>query len=208
MKIVVFITGTNAVGKSTLAWSLIDRFGGIYEERACTTYCKDKRYGLAGRYKDKRYGLAGRYKDKRYGGVDRITNDKGSSCTSRLADVVQEGLQTADVMFCEGSFMNTFGLNLTNALFLGDKALVVSLYAPPAVIYERLNKRSNGMNGTGKRNWPTIFRKQRQALIAAQKYEQIGCKVLQYDTSVYSVEQIREEIINALRGLGYDVDKD
>lgn len=197
MKIVVFITGTNAVGKSTLAWSLIDRFGGIYEERACTTYCKDKRYGLAGRYKDKRYG-----------GVDRITNDKGSSCTSRLADVVQEGLQTADVMFCEGSFMNTFGLNLTNALFLGDKALVVSLYAPPAVIYERLNKRSNGMNGTGKRNWPTIFRKQKQALIAAQKYEQIGCKVLQFDTSVFSTEQIRDEIINTLQGMGYEVAKD
>ena len=104
--------------------------------------------------------------------------------------------------------MDTFGLNLTNALFLGDKALVVSLYAPPAVIYERLNKRSNGMNGTGKRNWPTIFRKQKQALIAAQKYEQIGCKVLQFDTSVFSTEQIRDEIINTLQGMGYEVDKD
>lgn len=194
MKIVVFITGTNAVGKSSLAWSLIDRFGGIYEERACTTICKDKRYGLAGRYKDKRYG-----------GVDRITNEKGSSCTSRLAEVVREGLKTADVMFCEGSFMNTFGLNLTNALFLGDAAVVVSLYAPPEVIYQRLTHRSNGLNG--KRNWPTIFRKQKQALIAAQKYEQIGCKVLQFDTSVYSVEQVRDEILNTLRGLGYDVDK-
>ena len=197
MKTVVFITGTNAVGKSTLAWSLIERFGGIYEERDCVTYCKDKRYGLAGQYKGKRYG-----------GVDRITNDKGSSCTTRLADVVREGLKTADVIFCEGSFMNTFGLNLTNALFLGDKALVVSLYAPPAVIYQRLKNRSNGMNGTGKRNWPTIFRKQTQALVAAQKYEQIGCKVLQFDTSVFSTEQIRDEIINALRGLGYDMDKD
>lgn len=197
MKIVVFITGPNAVGKTTLAWSLIDRFGGIYEERDCVTYCKDKRYGLAGRYKDKRYG-----------GVDRITNDKGSSCTSRLAEVVSEGLKTADVMFCEGSFMNTFGLNLTNALFLGDKALVVSLYAPPAVIYQRLKNRSNGMNGTGKRNWPSIFRRQTQALVAAQKYEQIGCKVLQFDTSVFSTEQIRDEIINALRSFGYNVDRD
>lgn len=195
MKIVVFITGTNAVGKSSLAWSLIDRFGGIYEERACTTICKDKRYGLAGRYKDKRYG-----------GVDRITNEKGSSCTSRLAEVVCEGLKTADVIFCEGSFMNTFGLNLTNALFLGDAAVVVSLYAPPEVIYQRLAHRSNGKNG--KRNWRGIFAKQKQALIAAQKYEQIGCKVLQFDTSVYSVEQVRDEVLNTLRGLGYDVDKD
>lgn len=197
MKAVVFITGTNAVGKSTLARSLIERFGGIYEERDCVTYCKDKRYGLAGLYKDKRYG-----------GVDRITNDKGSSCTSRLAEVVSEGLKTADVMFCEGSFMNTFGLNLTNALFLGDAALVVSLYAPPAVIYQRLKNRSNGMNGTGKRNWPSIFRRQTQALVAAQKYEQIGCKVLQFDTSVFSTEQIRDEIINALRWLGNNIDID
>lgn len=197
MKIVVFITGTNGVGKTTLAWSLIDRFGGIYEERDCVTYCKDKRYGLAGLYKDKRYG-----------GVDRLTNDKGSSCTSRLAEVVSEGLKTADVMFCEGSFMNTFGLNLTNALFLGDAALVVSLYAPPAVIYQRLKNRSNGMNGTDKRNWPSIFRRQTQALVAAQKYEQIGCKVLQFDTSVFSTEQIRDEIINALRWLGNNIDID
>lgn len=197
MKIVVFITGTNAVGKTTLAWSLIDRFGGICEERDCVTYCKDKRYGLAGLYKNKRYG-----------GVDRLTNDKGSSCTSRLAEVVSKGLQTADVMFCEGSFMNTFGLNLTNALFLGDAALVVSLYAPPEVIYKRLNERSNGMNGRGKRNWPMIFSRQRQALIAAQKYEQIGCKVLQFDTSVFSTEWIRDEIINALRWLGNNIDID
>lgn len=197
MKIVVFITGTNGVGKTTLAWSLIDRFGGIYEERDCVTYCKDKRYGLAGLYKDKRYG-----------GVDRLTNDKGSSCTSRLAEVVSEGLKTADVIFCEGSFMNSFGLNLTNALFLGDKALVVSLYAPPAVIYQRLKNRSNGMNSTGKRNWPSIFSKQKQAMIAAQKYEQIGCKVLQFDTSVFSTEQMRDEIINALRWLGNNIDID
>lgn len=195
MKIVVFITGTNAVGKSSIAWSLIDRFGGVCEVRACMTICKDKRYGLAGRYKDKRYG-----------GVDCITNEKGSSCTSRLAEVVSEGLKTVDVIFCEGSYMNTFGLNLTNALFLGDIALVVSLYAPPEVIYQRLTLRSNGLNG--KRNWNGIFRKQRDAMRAAQKYEQIGCKVLQFDTSVYSVEQVRDEILNTLRGLGYDVDKD
>lgn len=195
MKTVVFITGTNAVGKSTLAWSIIERFGGIFEERDCVTYCNDKRYGLAGRYNNKKYG-----------GVDRITNDNGSSCTSRLADVVRDGLQTADVIFCEGSFMNTFGLNLTNALFLGDNALVVSLYAPPAVIYQRLKNRSNGMNGTGKRNWASIFSRQKQAMIAAQKYEQIGCNVLQFDTSVFSTEHIRDEIINALRRLGYNVD--
>ncbi len=191
MKTVVFITGTNAVGKSTLAWSLIERFGGIYEERDCVTYCKDKRYGLAGRYKDKRYG-----------GVDRITNDKGSSCTSRLADVVREGLKTADVIFCEGSFMDTFGLNLTNALFLGDKALVVSLYAPPAEILQRLGVRSNGKNG--RRNGENLRRvllKQERCMKAALKYQSIGVKVLQYDTSVTSVETMLNEILSTIETL-------
>lgn len=191
MKIVVFITGTNAVGKSTLAWSLIDRFGGICEERACTTICKDKRYGLAGRYKDKRDG-----------GVDRITNDKGSSCTSRLAEVVKEGLETADVIFCEGSYMDTFGLNLTNALFLGDKALVVSLYAPPAVILQRLGVRSNGKNG--RRNGENLRRvllKQERCMKAAIKYQSIGVKVLQYDTSVTSVNTILDEILSTINSL-------
>lgn len=197
MKTVVFITGTNAVGKSTLARSIIERFGGIYEERDCITFCKDKRYCLAGRYK----GMV-------HGGVDRLTNDKGSSCTSRLAEVVRNGLQTADVVFCEGSFMNSFGMNLTNAIFLGDKALVVSLYAPPTVLYVRINQRSNGKNGMGKRNWASIFSKQKQAMIAARKYEQIGCKVLQFDTSVFSTEQILDDIINALRSFGYNVDRD
>lgn len=191
MKAVVFITGTNAVGKSTLAWSIIGRFGGIYEERDCVTYCKDKRYELAGRYKDKRYG-----------GVDRITNDKGSSCTSRLADVVRVGLQTADVMFCEGSFMDTFGLNLTNALFLGDKALVISLYAPPAEILKRLGVRSKGKNG--RRNGENLRRvllKQERCMKAALKYQSIGVKVLQYDTSVTSVETMLNEILSTIETL-------
>lgn len=191
MKTVVFITGTNAVGKSTLAWSIISRFGGIYEERACTTFCKDKRYGLAGRYKDKRHG-----------GVDRITNEKGSSCTSRLAEVVREGLQTADVIFCEGSFMDTFGLNLTNALFLGDKALVVSLYAPPAEILRRLGVRSNGKNG--RRNADNLRRvllKQERCMKAALKYQSIGVKVLQYDTSVTSVDTMLNEILSTIEPL-------
>lgn len=191
MKTVVFITGTNAVGKSTLAWTIINRFGGICEERDCTTYCKDKRYGLAGRYKDKRYG-----------GVDRITNDKGSSCTSRLAEVVQEGLNTADVIFCEGSYMDTFGLNLTNALFLGDKALVVSLYAPPAVILQRLGVRSNGKNG--RRNGDNLRRvllKQERCMKAAIKYQSIGVKVLQYDTSQTSADTILDEILSTINSL-------
>lgn len=89
MKKCVFITGTNCSGKSSLAWAIITR----------------------------------------YGGVDRITNDKGSSCTSRLAEVVEEGLKHRDIIICEGSFLDTFGMNLMNALFKAEQQYVISLYA-------------------------------------------------------------------------------
>ena len=158
MKTCVFITGTNAVGKSSLAWAIIERFGG----------------------------------------VDRITNDKGSSCTSKLAEVVEEGLRHADLIICEGSFMNTFGLNLSNALFKADKHLVVSLYTDMATIYQRIIGRSNGKYGDGKRNWITIVRKQKQAMIAAQKWQSIGVKVLQMDTSKVTIEEELETILKTV----------
>ena len=147
MKTCVFITGTHAVGKSALAWAIIDR----------------------------------------YGGVDRITNEKGSSCTSKLAEVVEEALKNADTVFCEGSFMNTFGLNLTNAMFKAQRYLLVSLYCAPQEIYSRLLQRSNGRNGH--RNFQLILKKQKQAMIAARKWQEIGVKVLQMNTSEVTVEQ-------------------
>ena len=131
-KTCVFITGTNAVGKSALAWAIIDRYGGVDRITNDVTYCVEGSVCLAGKY-----GVT------RYGGVDRITNDKGSSCTSSLASVVEEGLAHADVMICEGSFMNTFGLNLTNAMFKADRHLIVSLYTDSATIYNRIISRSN-----------------------------------------------------------------
>ena len=139
MKACVFITGTNGVGKSSLAWAIINR----------------------------------------YGGVDRITNEKGSSCTSKLAEVVGEALRHSEVVLCEGSFMNTFGMNLVNALFKAERQLVVSLFLPPPIIYKRLINMSLGRNG--KRNFELIFKKQRQAMIAARKWEQIGVPVLQFN---------------------------
>lgn len=184
-KTVVFITGTNCVGKTTMAWALINLFGGVSGVVDDVTYCADKRYALAGSY----------YADKRYGGVDRITDGKGS-CTSRLAEVVETALKKSDVVFCEGSFMRTFGLNLTNALFKGERQLVVSLYAPQKILYERLLARSNGRNGSGVRNYDLIFKGQRQAMIAAQKYQSIGVKVLQYDTSRITKEEIIKNILS------------
>lgn len=185
MKTCVFITGTNAVGKSALAWEFITRYGGIDRITDDVTYCVEGDICLAGGYGETRYG-----------GVDKITNDKGSSCTNRLADVVEEGLRHADTILCEGSFMNTFGLNLSNALFKAERQLVVSLYADLQTIWNRLTARSNGKNG--KRNFDLIVKKQTQAMIAAQRWQSIGVKVLQINTAQVSIDDEVRMIQQAL----------
>ena len=190
MKTCVFITGTNAVGKSSLAKAILQRFGGVDRIVNDVTYCVDGRVCLAGKY-----GAT------RFGGVDRIVNDKGSSCTSRLAEVVEEGLKTSVIIVCEGMYMNTFGMNLTNALFKADKQLVVSLYADGQTLYNRITSRSNGKNNDGKRNWPTVFRKQKQAMIAARKYQSIGVKVLQFNTAETDTEQIADKVLKTISEL-------
>ena len=188
MKTCVFITGTNAVGKSSLARAIINRFGGIDKISNQVTYCKNGSVSLAGKYGETRYG-----------GVDSITNDKGISCTSLLAEVVEEALRHSEVVFCEGSFMNTFGMNLINAMFKAQRYLVVSLYLPPPIIYKRLIDRSLGKNG--KRNVELILKKQRQAMVAARKWEQIGVPVLQFNTSEITVEEELEKVITKVSEL-------
>lgn len=158
-KTCVFITGTNAVGKSALAWAIIDR----------------------------------------YGGVDRIANDKGSSCTSRLAEVVEEGLSHADTIICEGSYMSTLGLNLTNAMFKADRHLVVSLYADKWTIWERLTHRSNGRNGS--RNFKLILNKQRLSMLSARKWRAIGVSVLQFDTAKVSLDEELNQVLSKIEQL-------
>ena len=186
------------------------------------TYCKTGSISLAGKYGVTRYGgvdritndvtycktgsisLAGKYGVTRYGGVDRITNENGSSCTSRLADVVEEALRNAEVVICEGSFMNTFGLNLTNAMFKAQRYLVVSLYCPPQLIYERLTARSNGRNG--KRNFELIWKKQRQAMIAARRWQEIGVRVLQMNTAEVTLDEELEKVLTTISELcGRDI---
>jgi len=188
MKTCVFITGTHAVGKSSLARAIINRYGGVDRTANQVTYCKNGSVSLAGKYGETRYG-----------GVDRITNDKGISCTSLLAEVVEEALRHSEVVFCEGSFMNTFGINLTNAMFKAQRYLVVSLYLPPPIIYKRLIDRSLGKNG--KRNLELIFEKQRRAMVAARKWEQIGVPVLQFNTSEITVEEELEKVLTKVSEL-------
>lgn len=187
MKTCILITGTNAVGKSSLAWGIIDRYGGIDRIQRDVTYC---RHGAV--------CLAGTYGRTRYCGVDRLVNANGSSCTSRLSEVVDEGLRHADTVFCEGSYLNTFGLNLANALFRADRQLVVSLWADPQTLYRRILGRSNGRHGDGVRAWDRIMGKQRQAMVAARKWQSIGCPVLQFKTDETTVENELDTIINKI----------
>ena len=182
MKTVVFITGTNAVGKSTLAKTLQARFGGIAATRDDVTYCKNGICAFAGSYTGRSI----------YGGVDAIKNDKGSSCTSRLSEVVTTAFKTRDVIFCEGMMLHTFGINLTNAFFLGDRGFVVFLYAPGTVIDQRLMERS------GRKVTESILRKQGATAASARKWASIGVPVVSFDTSKTTAAEIADLIINRI----------
>ena len=185
MKKCVFITGTNAVGKSSLAWEIITRYGGVDRITNDVSYCKD---GVI--------CFAGRYGETRYGGVDRITNDKGSSCTSRLAEVVEEGLKHCEVIICEGSFLDTFGMNLMNALFKAEQQYVISLYADNLTIFNRLGNRSNGKNGKrSAKSVQKVFDKQLRCMRAARKWQEIGVRVLQINTAETSLQDVVSRVL-------------
>lgn len=183
-KVCIFITGTNAVGKSTLVNALAGRYEGFRCVEEDVTYLNDPRVCLAGRYEGFRYG-----------GVDRLTNDKGSSCTSRLAEVVARGLSNCEAIFCEGSYINTFGINLSNALFLAQRQLVVFLYAPAKVLHERLLSRA------GKGLSKFVMPKQQLALNSARKWASIGVPVLTFDSSTIGPNAIAEAVISKLNDL-------
>ena len=189
MKAVVFIIGTNGVGKSTIARSLLDYYGGPILEEDQVVYARTGRVAFAGSY------------TRKFGGVDRLKNEDGTTGTGALAGVVEKGLRSADTIFCEGSYMDTFGLNLSNALFKGDRALVVSLYADGLALYDRLRARSAGQRGDGKRDYAKILQKQKRTMVAARKWSSIGVPVLQFNTANESVEAIRDAIINKLKTL-------
>ncbi|MBO7713702.1 MAG: AAA family ATPase [Methanobrevibacter sp.] len=180
MKICVFITGTNAVGKTTLVKELIRRHGGIASSTKTITTCKDSRICLAGKYEE----------GKKFGGVDCFNQTK---C---LESVVKEGLEKSDVILCEGMFLHTFGLNLTRAAFVADKQMVVYLYAP----VEEINKRLKERAGNGIRN-ESVWRKQKNAAEAARKWAAIGIPVLPFDTSKTSPEEIANKIQEKIKEL-------
>lgn len=180
MKTCVFITGTNAVGKSSLAKELIKRFGGIKTSDKKLTVCRDERVCFAGHYEN----------NKKYGGVD------GFNQTKCLESVVKEGLTSHDVIVCEGMYLHTFGINLTNAAFVADKQLLVFLYCPVKEIHRRLVERS----GKGLTN-DAVWKKQLNCATAAKKWASIGVPVLAIDTSKVPIEQIANTVIEKVKGL-------
>lgn len=180
MKTCVFITGTNAVGKSTLAKELISRYGGILSSDKTLTVCNDTRITLAGHYDP----------EKRYGGVD------GFNQTKCLEDVVKNALRGHEVVICEGMYMHTFGMNLMRAAFAAEKQLVVFLYAPVAEIHRRLLERS----GKGLTN-EAVWRKQLNTATAAKKWASIGVPVLSFDTSVTSLKQVADTVTAKIEDL-------
>ena len=183
-KTCVFICGTNCTGKTTVAKALQARFGGIRATTSDTTYCNDSRACFAGRYKT----------DGKHGGVDVLNR------TDTLAGIVKNGLQTADVVFCEGSYLDTFGQNLLNAIFAGEKQLYVFLYCSQKILTERNWARLDDKNRGGQRQEviARMMNKQRRVLSSAKKYASIGVPVLTIDSGTTPTEAIVEQILNRL----------
>ncbi len=82
-KTCVFIIGTNASGKSTVARKLIESFGGIESYKDGISSTKD---GVA---------FAGRY-DVKYGGVDNLNG------TTILRDIVKKAWRAPTASFAKG----------------------------------------------------------------------------------------------------------
>ena len=177
-KCCVLVSGTNGVGKSTLARAFIEHFGGVVRYEGQVSFTRD---GPA---------LVGPYNCSS-GGVDRLKDERGQTSTKPLASVVEYALKSADVVLCEGVFLHTFGINMTNAIFKAERQLVVNLCAPLDTIYARLMARTGNRN----RHWDTIAAKQRGAANAAERFHQIGVPVMRFDTSRTSTDEILGKIL-------------
>lgn len=110
--------------------------------------------------------------------------------TRGLEEMARKAFREHDVFICEGSYMNSFGMNLTNAMFTAQRFLVVFLYAPLEELKNRLENRGKGGLTPG------VVAKQRQALRAAQKWAEIGVRVASYNTARTAIPDIAEEVLN------------
>lgn len=172
MKTCVFITGTNAVGKTTLVRELMERYGGVKESTKTITTTNGGKVCFAGHYGEGKFG-----------GVD------GFNQTKCLEGVVREGLASHEAIICEGMYLHTFGINLTNAAFVADRQLLVFLYCPVEEIHRRLLERA----GKGLTN-DAVWKKQLNCATAARKWASIGVPVLSFDTSTMTAQQIADTV--------------
>lgn len=177
-KTCVFIIGTNGVGKTSLAKRLINGFGGISDYHEKITYCKDARACFVGKYEGVKFG-----------GVDGFNN------VTHLAERVNDGLKKCDFVFCEGKYIKNFSMNVLNAMFQAERQIVVFLYAPVAVLDERLRKRG------GRGITQCVWRDQKVIARNAKRWQEIGATLLQYDTSEFSLEFMESDIRRKLSGL-------
>lgn len=178
-KLCVFITGTNAVGKTHLMKSLMSHYGGVAKTGRTITQLNDRRVCAAGSYEE----------GAKYGGVDRFNETK---C---LEGIVRSALKNHDIILCEGFYLHTFGLNLQRAAFVAQKQLVIFLYAPVAEIDRRLKERS------GRGITECVWKTQLGTANAAKSWAKIGVPVICYDTSKNTVECMTGEIINKIESL-------
>lgn len=176
MKKVVFITGTNGVGKTSAMRAIMDKLGGIAE------ISTDNDLILLG---DGNSAVGGGLNGAgNYYGIDVKRNTK---C---LEPICRKALDTRNNVFCEGAYLHTFGLNLCRALACGDKGYVIALYANYKVINDHLKQRG------GKPINNAIISKQRCALSSAAKFSKIGYNVMTIDTATHTPAEIAEKILD------------
>ena len=178
MKTCVFIIGTNASGKTSAAREIMAKYGGVDEVRRTLTICNGRKTAFAGPYKE----------GSNYGGIDVLNETK--SLEGIVRNAFGEGI---DTVICEGSYLDTFGMNLTNAIFASDRQLVVFLHAPLEVIAKRIRERS-GNEITRK-----VADKNKRIARAAKKWQEIGVPVLVIDTSRMTPAEIADSIINKIK---------
>lgn len=171
----IMITGTNCSGKTTLAKELISRFGGIQKTLKDRTICVDSRAVFLGKYSQ----------EAKHGGCDSLNE------TKILASICEDAIkQGAKYVFCEGSYLNTFGISLQKLIFSASNQLVVSLFANKELLDNRLHKRS------GNAISQSILKKQELCIRSAKKWKEIGVPTCAFDVSKYTTKKIADFIID------------
>lgn len=176
MKTCIFLIGTNCVGKTTLAKSILKDNGwiGSYEDKI--TYSKNKKIAFAGKYDDGKFG-----------GVDGLGEVKN------LHSIVETALMNCNTIVCEGVKLHSFGLSLQKAIFKAKRQLVVFLYCPSIELSKRLQERSNG------KLTKEIMKDQRSTFNSLRKWGSIGVQTLKFDTSKTDIETIKRNIYGILQ---------